>query len=261
MVGILSHSRGDTAVSYEELQNIQPLLPQTASYYPTKHVDYVDTCFDLAERALTGNEGYTLQNVNYLVNKDEGRMFFNFDYDPPDKENGHRLTVIGRSSTDKSMSYAFGIGMRVVICSNLMLNADFLVINKHTRNATTQIRHKVRDKLDDATSCFRDSEKDMERMRQVEFTEDQGLAYLARAYNNRVLGERMIRPALHAWDNPSYNYGRPSLWSAYNTVTEQLRDVNIKQQMEGHRRLHKFTQETYFPQERTEIEEMLTKVV
>lgn len=255
MVGIYSHTRGDKDVTFDELKAIEPLEVQTETYCPVKHGDFVETCYDMSEKILRP-QGYEFRDQSFLVNKDGGRCFFNFDFTPPNNTNGHGMTVVGRNSTDKSMSLAFGIGLRTFNCSNLQISADFLVMARHSPNIKETVKEKIILRLHTADTQFRDAEREMGMMQQLGMSSEEGYAFLVKAWEADVIDDKRLRGSLRSWRKPEYDYGDPTLWSAYSTVTENLRGLPIHKGMEAHRRLHRFTQDTYFPGQDTDLSDV-----
>lgn len=216
---LMLHS-GGRLCTLDELKAV-PTPRAEGRWHPVAHSSVLDT----VTQTLTG-AGYAIKSQALGIARDGKRFFGTLDLTTSlTPDNTVALAVGIRNSTDKSFPLGFAAGTRVFICDNLAFNAELLVKRKHTSRAVLRWNNEIAAAVQKLDS-FKEAETlRIERLRQLDLTDDQALAFIVRAMERRVISVPTIPKVLTEWRTPTHDYGtgeRPTAWKLLNCFTTVL---------------------------------------
>ena len=218
MSAVLNLHSGGHLVAYDELKAI-PTPKAVGRWHPVGHAAVLDT----VTSTLTG-AGYTIKSQALAIARDGKRFFGTLDLSTP-LSDGVTLAVGIRNSIDKSFPLGFAAGSRVFVCSNLSFNAELLVKRKHTTHAVTRWTNEIGGAVQKLPSFVAAEESRITRLKALELTDDQALAFILRAMERHVIPVPAIPKILTEWRTPTHDYGtgdRPTAWKLLNCFTTVL---------------------------------------
>lgn len=113
-------------LDYNEIRSI-PVVEGTETWNPVHHTEILDS----VQYALRA-EGVDARSTTYELSNDGMSMFANMVLDVP-YEGGHWMLGI-RNNMNKLFSVGMCGGKHVTNCSNLLFDASFIKMRKHTKN-------------------------------------------------------------------------------------------------------------------------------
>jgi hypothetical protein len=215
---VLNLHSGGHLVTYEELKAVPTPKPE-GRWHPVAHSAVLDTVVG----TLTG-AGYAIKNQALAIARDGKRFFGTLDLGTS-LSDGVALAVGIRNSTDKSFPLAFAAGSRVFVCSNLAFTAELLVKRKHTRLAVGRWNNEIGGAVQKLPSFASAEESRIKRLKELELSDDQALAFILRAMEREVIAAPVIPKVLAEWRTPTHDYGtgdRPTAWRLLNSFTTAL---------------------------------------
>lgn len=147
-----------------------------------------------------------------------------------------------RNSYDKSMSFGFSVGLRVMICDNLSISGDFVTYTRaHTGNAMQEIMNQIVTGMSKAETQIRQLSKELTGMQNQELDLIDGYRLLGQAFGTRILTAHQFGAIMRSWTQPESPYGPRSAYRLYNEITEVLKgskpNHRFGRQGEAHRLL------------------------
>lgn len=135
------------------------------------------------------------------------------------------LTAGIRNSTDKSFSLGFCCGERVMVCSNLCFGSEITISRKHTANAEDDFLGQVI-KAGMQLRKYRDlSEERIAALHGAHLNDDEADALMLRAFEQGVVGSRMLPKLISEWREPSFTeFEDRNRFSMLNCYTGIMRD-------------------------------------
>ena len=242
MVANLWNHKGSDEVGFDDLVHCAP-PPATDTYQPLSHNDFAFNTHNLGQEIL-GKTGYSLAEEKYLVSPDRQKMFFMLSYN--NGSDGLQMVAAGRNSYDKSMRAGVAIGSagRVIICDNLVVAGEVVVMQKHTKNLFQNLRKNLIVAFHEATGKWRDLTNDVNRFKEVQLDERDAHHFLVSAGRKKAISKSIFFDALVEYHEPSHEeFREPNLWSLYNCVTETLKKTPFTKTLESHRKFHDFARD------------------
>ena len=219
MSDLMLHAGGKLC-TLDELRAV-PTPPAEGRWHPVGHAAVLDT----VTTTLAG-AGYAVKAQALAVARDGKRFFGTLDLTTPLTPDGTVALAVGiRNSTDKSFPLGFCAGSRVFVCDNLAFNAELLVKRKHTRLAVGRWNNEIAEAVQKLPSFAQAEQARIARLMSTDLTDDQALAFLVRAMENRVIAPVTIPRILTEWRTPTHDYGtgdRPNAWRLLNCFTTVL---------------------------------------
>jgi hypothetical protein len=215
-----------------------PLPEETTSYKPLPHYDMALNTLRIGEEML-GGRGFRVDRAHFGLDRKGARMFGVVSFS--NGVEGMGLAVGFRNSYDKSMSAGFAIGGRVVVCDNLLLAGELVVMRKHTGGIVEELRDRLILTFHQAHQTWDGLVEDRQRMQALELSDDQAHELLGRAFGQRLVSPKQFLRISREWRKPRHAEFEPrTLWSLYNAVTEVFKGLPVHTVMEKHIRLHRF---------------------
>lgn len=242
MVANLWNHKGSDELSFAYLEALKP-PDETETYKPLSHHAFAFNTHNLGNDIL-GKEGFELAEEKYLLSPDRQRMFFMLSYN--NGADGMQMVAAGRNSYDKSMRAGVAIGnaARVVICDNLVISGDVVVMQKHTKNLFQNLEKNLVFAFYAAANKWRDLVADVDRFKEVQMSEKDAHHFLVEAGRQKAISKSTFFGALEEYHDPTYEeFADTNLWSLYNHVTETLKKIPFAKTLETHRRFHDFARD------------------
>ena len=213
---------GARQVERSELDAIEP--PEaTQTWFPLKHAQVLDRVVSTLDSA-----GFAVRRQALALTPDNHRFFGTLDLST-EIDDGVSLAVGIRNSTDKSLPIGFTAGNRVFVCDNLAFASEILVVRKHTRFGETRFNQAIAASVQQLHQYVDVEAKRITWMRQAEVTEDLANSLILQAYEQNIVGARLLPSVIREWREPSHDeFQSRTMWSLHNAFTEVLKDRQRK---------------------------------
>lgn len=220
----------------QDLFNV-PVPKATASYSPVSHYNIVNNI-----QQQLDVRSVVVKNKDYRYNNKGTQIIGYLDVESGNSTLGMRIAF--RNSYDKSMSLAIVAGASVWICSNGMVGGEIQTVRKHTGKITTEVGNKIIDTINQLEDHFITMENHMEKMKSIELNPRATAELIGRMYlEEDVISASQLSIIKHEIEKPSHvEFIEPTLWSAYNHVTESLKTSHPYSYMQNHVKLHDFVE-------------------
>lgn len=235
---------GSNRVSLEQLLTV-PEPQKTNTYQPLNHYDFAINIQQVASDLLSG---YRFDSQQYALSSGGQKMFGVITYRKTSSEGQDVKLAIGlRNSYDKSMSAGLVIGASVLVCDNLMLQGDIVVMRKHTG---TDMHEDLHDQIVMAIyksqHQFTRLSEDVAQMKQVPMIKRQKFEFLGILTGEGILSPTQSSKAYReVWEPSHQEFRADSLWSGYNAATEALKSSAPQDIVKRHTQLHDLTKQLY----------------
>lgn len=217
MVSTFLNHCGAKLVTKGDLESI-PALQATSTWFPIPHLDVVDA----VERTL-GAADFTIRSCQFSVSHANRRFFGIFDLQSLVAD-GVSLSVGLRNSNDKTFPIGFCIGNRTFVCDNLAFSSEIVISKRHTRFGEDRFREGIAEAINKLSDYRKIEAARIERLQHQELTNEQAESTILRAWDNGIVGTRMLRPLIDQWRQPAFPDFLPrtawSLLSAYTYVAK-----------------------------------------
>jgi hypothetical protein len=212
----LMNHRGAREVTRTELATIAT-PPPTKTWFPIAHQSVLDSVWSTLEGA-----GFGIQKSRLSLSHEDARFFGTLDLTTPVSD-GVSLAVGIRNSTDQSFPIGFCCGHRVFVCDNLAFTSEIVVSKKHTRFGQERYLEGLSravstlDQYRESAACW------IGNLQQYQLSEDAANSYLLQAYEQGIIGMRILPLVIQEWRNPKFEEYRPrTAYSLFNCCTDVL---------------------------------------
>ncbi len=222
----LINHRGGRDVLPEVLATV-PAPPPTETWFPISH----HQVFDAVSETLTG-AGFQIQQTRLSLSHADARFFGTLDltHRVSDVNGGVTLAVGIRNSTDKSFPIGFCCGTRVFVCDNLGFTSEIVVSKKHTRFGQERYLEGISRAVAGLHQYQEAASHWIDRLRHWDLSEDAANSYLLQAYEQNVIGARLLPQVIKEWRQPKFDEYRPrtawSLWNCFTAVLSRTRQAS-----------------------------------
>lgn len=216
---------GGRDVPLEELEKIAA-PPPTETWFPIAHSHVLHS----AAETLTG-AGFQIKGMRLSLSHGDRRFFGTLDLANriSDASGGISLAVGIRNSTDKSFLIGFCCGQRVFVCDNLAFTSEIIVSKKHTRFGNDRYLEGISKAVMSLNQYQQSAAHWIDRLTQWNLSEDAANSYLLRAYEQDIIGARLLPLVIQEWRTPRFEDYRPrtawSLWNAFTSVLGRTRQA------------------------------------
>jgi len=217
-----------TPVTLADLKSL-PCPEPTDSWMPIAHHEVVERLTRRLERRhlairsarMTVADG-RIYGPGDPVEVPGAKLFASFDLEPINGINfptGCIPSLGLRNSVDKSYSLSVLAGARVLVCSNGVLSAEFIVSRKHTSGI------RLNESIDRALDAFMNSVRSFgelhERLRMKPIGLDAAKALVVDCAIAGALPSSHVVDVVREFESPRHEEFRDrNLWSLYNAATE-----------------------------------------
>ena len=245
MSTLLYNSDTDIRVERDYLANLQTPPPMGKRHAPYAFHSFASDTVDAIERA-----GFTIENEDYAITKDEQRMFgllnVSRHFGPMTSE--FLRTVVPDSPTfgvpalyrpkwdlmvgmcgthDQSKSRALCIGSRVMACTNLCFHGD---LGNWKSKQTTNIALRIPEMVSDAVAGLGDAGRkltiDFDSFNAKQITRETGDKVLLDIYRSGGFSPSQMGRAVDDWDECSveeHTANGRNIWWLFNSATHALK--------------------------------------
>lgn len=222
MTQLMLHT-GARVVERSELETYDA-PPPTDTWFPLRHATVLDRV-----KTTLGESGFAIEREALALNPSNTRFFGTLDL-RSELHNGVTLTVGVRNSIDKSFPIGLVAGSRVFVCDNLAFSSEIVVSRKHTRFGERRFGDAIVQAMSDLRQ-FQDTETQrIDWMRQAALSDDAANSYLLQAFEEEIIGPRLLPLAIEEWRNPKHQDFVPrNVWSLFNAFTEVLKPRQLSQ--------------------------------
>ncbi len=173
--GTLINHCGARPVTKGDLELI-PAPPPTATWFPIRHLDVLDTVEQRIQEA-----GFTFRAMQLSVTADQKRFFGVLDLHSPIAD-GVCLSVGVRNSNDKTFPIGFCIGNRTFVCDNLAFSSQVVLSKRHTRFGEDHFREGIAAVIAKLNEYQSIEAQRIERLQHQELTDERADAVVLRAW-------------------------------------------------------------------------------
>jgi len=250
-------------VSRDQVCAVQP-DPSTDTYKPIPYEKIIDSIEEGIEKHLGD---YKIHKAEYSLSQKDKQLFTVYSLKGPNNEHGPALGA--RQSYNKSIAPATAGGLAVSVCDNLMFSGDsFTFIRKNTKNVWEDWCQLLEDSLLQLPKWYANTVKDIEVLKAVPCTLEDGWRILGHATNGGNLVDDTRRPRHHTgetwkpgdtqhwevvlekqqmtvaandWTTPRHSAFRSrNMWSLYNCFTEAVKIGPAGQRMKRQTNVHDY---------------------
>ena len=234
MSTLLYNSDTDIRVERDYLANLQTPPPMGKRHAPYAFHSFASDTVDAIERA-----GFTIENEDYAITKDEQRMFGLLNVSRPVVPDAPTFGVpalyrpkwdlmVGMCGThDQSKSRALCIGSRVMACTNLCFHGDLgNWKSKQTTNIALRIPEMVADAVAGLGAAGRKLTIDFDAFNAKQITRETGDKVLLDIYRSGGFSASQMGRAVDDWDECSvgeHTANGRNLWWLFNSCTNALK--------------------------------------
>ena len=248
MSTLLYNSATDNKVEREYLANLQTPAPMGSRHAPYPFYNFATDTVNAIE-----NAGFTIEQEDYAITKDENRMFGLLNVSRPQDSTLKTTSYIGESDSsfgvpvpvadlhkpdwnmlvalrgahDQSISRGLAIGSRVMVCSNLCFHGDLGIWNsKQTTNIAHRIPAMVRDAVSGLGHAGQRLKVDFDRFNDTKITRDQGDNVLLDIFRSGGFSPSQLGRAVTDWDKCSveeHTANGRNIWWLFNSATHALK--------------------------------------
>jgi|TARA_Y100000310_G_scaffold48876_1_gene45183 hypothetical protein len=234
MSTLLYNSATDIKVERDYLANLQTPAPMGKRHAPYPFYAFATDAVDAIERA-----GFTIEQEDYAITKDEQRMFGLLNVSRPVVPDAptlgvpalHRpkwnLLVALRGAHDQSISRGLAIGSQVMVCSNLCFHGD---LGNWNSKQTTNIAYRIPDMVADAVVGLGDAGRkltiDFDSFNAKQISRETGDKVLLDIYRSGGFSASQMGRAVDDWDDCSveeHTANGRNLWWLFNSATHALK--------------------------------------
>jgi hypothetical protein len=234
------NSATDIKVERDCLANLQTPPPMGS-----RHAPYSFHAFATDTVSAIENAGFTVEQEDYAITKDENRLFGLLHVSHPGDpmrllvpvaptfgvpslyQPEYNLLVGMRGAHDQSISRGLTIGSRVVICSNLCFAGDLGIWNS---KQTTNIAHRIPEMVADAVAGLGHAGDrltvDFDSFNARQIDRDTGDDILLDIFRSGGFSASQLGRAIADWDDCSieeHTANGRNLWWLFNSATMALK--------------------------------------
>lgn len=228
---LLYNSAKDIKVERDYLANLQTPPPMGSRHAPYPFYNFATDTVNAIERA-----GFTVEQEDYAITKDEQRMFGLLNVSRPvvpvdnpfQKWSPKWNLLVGlRGAHDQSVSRSLVVGSHVMVCSNLCFHGD---LGNWSSKQTTNIAHRIPDMVADAVSGLGDAGRkltiDFDAFNEQKISRETGDKILLSIYRSGGFSASQMGRAVDDWDEcsePEHTTNGRNLWWLFNSCTHALK--------------------------------------
>lgn len=235
MTHLMYNSATDIKVERDYLANLQTPAPRGARHAPYPFHSFATDTVNAIE-----NAGFTIEQEDYAITKDEQRMFgllnisrpvVNYEFVPALHQPKWNLLVGLRGSHDQSVSRALAIGSQVMVCSNLCFHGS---LGNWKSKQTTNIARRVPEMVADAVAGLGNAGQrltiDFDAFNAQQITRDVGDDVLLDIFRAGGFSASQLGRAIADWDQCSveeHTANGRNIWWLLNSCTMALKPTGV----------------------------------
>ena len=237
MSTLMYSSSTDIKVERDYLANLQTPEPMGS-----RHAPYPFHSFATDTVNAIGNAGFTVEQEEYAITKDENRLFGLLKVSRPVAPVAPVAPSFGmpalhqpkwdllvglRGAHDQSVSRGLVIGTQIEVCSNLSFHGN---LGNWQSKQTTNIAHRIPEMVADAVSGLGNAGRkltiDFDHFNATQIDRDTGDNILLDVFRSGGFSASQLGRAIEDWDNCSieeHTANGRNLWWLFNSATHALK--------------------------------------
>lgn len=219
-VGVLIADRGTQLITREQLALIST-PPVTRTYKPVSHIQLV--------QALTETLSFrkiSVVNDEYAITKDGRKMFGLLELS--EEFTGCRFALGIRNAHNRTMCLAMTVGLKVLVCSNMAFQGDFIPIRiKHSNKL--ELFECASIAVDRMQRNFQPLKTQVERWKEDFISNEEARLIIYDAFIGKKLPLPMsLMPQVHSnYFKPEISdFKEPNLWCLSNAFTSAFKELS-----------------------------------
>jgi Domain of unknown function (DUF932) len=208
-----------------QLANVE--TPEASeSHQPISHATLVDLTREAISRA-----GLEIRDEEHALAAGGLNYFGGFALKGNDIYSSEREIVLGlRNSNNKQFAASICVGNRMLVCENLCFSSDIKLARRHTTNIMRDLPRVIADAVARVVSHWSDMEARIESYKQTEISRERAADLLVKLVDAKAYSQKDIYKGVQEFRNPRHSdFAGETLWSLYNSVTENLKGGQITQ--------------------------------
>lgn len=210
---------GSHSASLNEVANVNTPAAR-GRWQPLPHIELIESV-----RRVLADSPLQVESEDHALSEDDARYFGVFGIT---SGNGWRFAVGLRNSHDQRFSAALCAGSHVFVCDNLAFSAEIVIARRHT----TFIRQDLNRLVPTAVSKMVEMKSDQDRRigayESHEISDPVAHDFFCKAVRGHAIAPSQLGKVLDSWYTPEHEEFKPrTVWSAFNAVTEHLKNVNL----------------------------------
>lgn len=221
-----------------------PTPEATKTYTPISHYDVAVNALNIGSD-LMQPKGWEVAGSRFQVSPDQGKFFGVIAWESQEAaDQGMRFSIGLRNSVDKKMTVGYCLGSQVIVCDNLVMSGDTVILRKHTGNAQDDLVQALLKGFYQATTSWQDTCALKAQMQALELNDVQAYGLLGVALDKEVITPTQFTKVRQEWKEPRHGeFEGRNLWSLYNGATEIFKATEPAKMLAAHSDLTRFSQD------------------
>jgi hypothetical protein len=232
---VILKAKGVKEITRQEIMSYVPPIA-TESYCPISNKQIIQTILEQLDR-----NRLTLRGEFHKRDGSRNKFVGGFVIHSDNKE--MNLFLGYKNSYDKSMTAAFALGTRIMICSNSVVTGEISMIRKHTGRADEIIINALSAGILRLNDGFIETlDEQFSRMKEIKIDKRISSELAGRLYiEEKIITSHQLSIFKKEIENESYDYGvQDTLYNLYQATTHSLKSSHPTTWMNNHLKAHKF---------------------
>ncbi len=217
-------------IPVEELHHLPDPEPMGPRHKPISHIDLIQ----LGRKAFNVNE-LDITNIVPRLSTDRKKMICTFDVvllgdpdgTPKWQDDIQKLIGIFSNFQNQTGVVTMGAGPHVFACTNEMIDAEFKVRHKSTKNLEHNIRNMIWDKVPMFDGIFEAMTGRQKYWSEMPITEEQAAYHIIDGMKRGVINSRELPRVVEYWEDPEHKeFKTRNYWSLFNAFSGFFQDRN-----------------------------------
>jgi len=180
-------------------------------------------------RAAISNAGLEIVEEEHALSRGGLRYFGGFALRGTGIDSADRNIVLGlRNAHDKTFAASICVGNRMIVCDNLCFASDIKLARRHTTNIMNDIPRVLASAVSRVVSHWNDMGKRIKAYQETVIGDATASDLLVKLVDSKAFPARDIYNAILEFRAPRHpEFTGNSLWSLYNSVTENLKNGDL----------------------------------
>ena len=228
--------RGEEA-SLEQVCAI-PLPKETSTYTPVPN----NYAYDSILTSLLA-QNWTLSRQGFKLTQNGSRVLSKMEF----KREDQVALIAWANSYNKSLSFIFGSGLGLEVCTNGMFDgADVFYNRRHQggKNLFKEIEAKIQEAVNSLPERLEQKKRVIFDMQNCEISFERGCHALGEMAGKEIISSRVFGAALKEWRKPRFQeFSDSNVWCLYNACTWALQQKDPSEFHSNHISVDKFIKE------------------
>tara|TARA_Y100001951_G_C11231429_1_gene234853 strand:- start:37 stop:873 length:837 start_codon:yes stop_codon:yes gene_type:complete len=180
-------------------------------------------------RKALDRAGFSITEEEHALARGGQRYFGGFALTGDDIKGEDRRLVFGlRNSSDKSVAASACMGNQMLVCDNMCFSSDVKLSRRHTVNILRDLDGMLANAISRIVSHWHDMGQRIEAYKETEISKERASNLVVDLAEIKAFPERDVYSAVKEFRAPRHpEFKDNSLWSLYNSVTENLKGGDL----------------------------------